>query len=353
MSKSGSKFVTLAVDNADYQNYLTGRFSKSQRALPEVSFSREVKDKPVTFRIVEASEVEAPLKIMVIFLALRPKYLILSLGPLLALGVENWSSGFLMNPWLFLSGVASFSFFYFSFFLANDYLDHVSGQDRLYTGRGSRIIQRGWEPAYRIQQWAVVNLALGFMVAALAVDIKSPLVWFTSSSVLLSFFLFAALRKWRVVGLAEMIIFSCFGPLLVIGFQVIVLRGHLTFSQLFMSGFFGAQAVIYFHLRQLENIFDGSQLGVRNLVTSVGFDRAKYLIGIEVGLSALWYLGFLYWSGASWIFYVGIVAILPRLRNLYDLSSPLSSLIKGLSLRWLGSHLLMLVVLLVALGVRS
>ena len=351
--KVDSQFITIKTEDPLYQTYLNGRFSASKRALPVIRFSKTKPTIQTTFRIVDVDSLKIPAKAQVIFLALRPKYLILSLGPILALGFETVKPGRWTDLWTFGFGTLSFSFFYFSFFLLNDYLDHVSGQDRFFSGRGSQIIQKGWEPAYRIQQWAFVNFILGLVAAFAIVDFTSSRFWVSGALILFSFALFASLRNLRLIGLAEVIIFLCFGPLLIFSFQSVILGDSLTVGQLLMSGFFGAQAVIFFHFRQLENIFDGSQLGVRNLVTTLGFDRAKLLVAIEILASTTWYLFFAWWSQAHLVLYFAILVVIPRLRDLSDLSSPLSSLVRGMSQRWLVSHLVLLVLLLISIGLSQ
>lgn len=333
------QFFTLDKSDARFADYISGRFSKDHRALPVKTLAVGTPQERVTFQVVPLSNVSRPFKLVSIFLSLRPLYLTLTLGP-----VAVCASFFMwqqkpVNPVVFILATISLLFLHFAVFLFNDFYDHVSGQDRTNPRRGSQIIQRGWEPAFRIRQWAYVNLALGVLFGLALVAQTSVVLLGIGLVAAVAILGFERLRHLKSGPFSELLVFICFGPLLVAGLST-ALGFSLEVSVLLSGCSLGALAVVSLHLKQLENIFYDSQLGSSHLITRLGLDKSRRLLLTEIVVVNLWLFYWLQGLSLGWtVFLVGVLPSSYLIYRVYHVDSPMSSSVHGLTNLGLSWHL--------------
>lgn len=330
-SSLSRQFLSVEKSDPNFGRYITGRFSSTQRALPEASFGMGAMGERVTFRLVSVDEIRKPSKLKIILLALRPSYLTLTLGPVAVACSYLWSEGWRPDFDILSMAFCALMFLHFSVFLFNDYYDHLNGQDRRNPRRGSQIIQKGWEPAYRIQQWAWVNLVIGSALGVWIAAQSSGLLLLVGSLAIGGVLLFPWLRDLKSGPFAELVTFACFGPLLVGGF-LLALKAPLDLNLILASGSFGALAVVCVHLKHLEHLFDESVGGSSHLMARLGLDQGRRLLILEVILTGVWLMAWLYDSRFSWVLWTIILAPAGFLiQRLFRVRSPMSSSLKGLT----------------------
>lgn len=333
-----SEFLTLEKTDPLFAPYIEGRFSLKTRALPQKSFGTGAQER-ITFRLIPVEDIERPNKLKIIAIALRPNFLTLSLAPVTVATLFLLSQGLALN-WLSVSlSVLALMFFHFSVFLFNDYYDHLNGQDRTNPKRGSQIIQKGWEPAYRIKQWAGVNLFLGVAVGVYLAVSSSQLLFLVGGVALLTVLLFPWLRDLKSGPFAELLIFLCFGPLLIAGYLTAI-EVPVTWPLMIMGGVYGALAVICVHMKYLENLFHESMAGSRHLLARMGLDKGKALLIGEIVLATVWLIAWLFTAHVYW--FLSLICIAPAavlISRLMQVRSPMSSSLKGLTQWGLWWHL--------------
>ena len=170
MTIASSQFLTLAKQDEKFNSYLSGKFSTSQRAICVKTFNVNSANEKVTFHIVPAQKIQSPSFLRIFLYIIRWKWLTLSLGPLwltFLLFHHYWTEHSLT---LLLQAVLGVFFIHSSVFLLNDYYDHIHGRDRISAYGGSRVIPKGWWPAYRV-------LYLGFALLLVGVGIGFPLLF--------------------------------------------------------------------------------------------------------------------------------------------------------------------------------
>ncbi len=349
-----SEFLTLTKSDPNFLSHITGSFSVDTRALPEKSFGIGTSNERVTFKLIPVSEIVRPSKLKIIGLALRPSYMTLTLGPVVVVSSFLLSQGWIPN-WLNLCmAVLALMFLHFAVFLFNDYYDHIHGQDRINPRRGSQIIQKGWEPAYKIKRWAFLNLALGVGLGIYLALLSSTFLFLIGGVALAAVILFPWLRDLKSGPFAELVTFLCFGPLLVYGFLTAV-EAPIEWTLLLASGAFGGLAVVCVHLKYLENLFHESMNGSTHLLARLGFDKGRNLVIFEVLLTTLWLAAWFYAYRFAWSWAFSFVCFAPALiliLRLARIRSPMASSMKGLTTAGLLGHLaLSLFMTLVFLGI--
>src|SRR5216683_2002056 len=78
------KFITLTKNDPDFDSYLLGTFSQTERALPVETYHPQTARERVTFRLVPVEKVGAPSWWKIYFWSCRPELLGLTMGPAMA-----------------------------------------------------------------------------------------------------------------------------------------------------------------------------------------------------------------------------------------------------------------------------
>jgi len=288
----------------------------------------------VTFEIVPANEVQRPGFLRLLLQVVRFKYLILSLAPLLCAWILSRFYFASFDRLAAIVAVIGVCLFHLALNLFDDYFDHMRGRDRLNTYTGSRAIQKGWIRAISALRLAWILTVLAAACGAfIATHTQSPglsvvVLVIASLALVLGLGFTFGLANLRLRGQSELINFILAGPLLTVGFSWAILGGF-DWSFLLLGFVFGFSAVIYDHLKNIENIMLDAQAGDRNLAVRLGFDRAKTALWLMAAGSSLSIL-FLDWSlEADGVlvpaFFVHAGLLIPLFRKLERTASPLSS----------------------------
>lgn len=335
-SLASERWKTISKRDPEFLAYLQGTFSNSHRALPVRSLNVDTVSELVTFEIVPKVEIALPTISKIFWQLMRPRTLVLSLGPMFVTVFIVLAHGYRMNFEIALSSFFGVLFFHIAANLFNDYGDHMKGRDRLRGESGSRVIQKGWLPAYQVNQ-----AAWGLMFVAGICGLPAVYLHFTPILIFVGLvglvgleFAFQRLRL-KARGWSELVAFALTGPLLTSGFSW-AMSGRVYGEEIVLGCVFGLLSLLYFHSVNFENIMIDSQAGVRTWATRVGFDASQkffyfiaaaqflsmaiYVLVFEPRVQMLLVLGFL--AAHLWIL----------IRRVWRLASPLSSDLSGL--RW-------------------
>lgn len=344
-----SRYITLTHKDPEFESYLLGTFSQSQRAIPIESFGVNTPRERVTFKVVDKSELEAPHPLVILVQSWRPSLLTFTLSPALVTFCYLWTQGQILYPWLILNGLLVLLCFHGAAFLLNDYFDHYKGWDRMSQKRGSQVIQKGWMTAHSLWRWGVASLIIGGVVGL-------PILWTHPQQLgVLALVVGVALpsfsgRHWSLksAGLGDVFLFLCLGPLLTYGCAVTI-SGQSSFFILYLGLIYGLLSLVTYQVRQLERLFLEVRGSSGTLLSRLGFDRSKVLIFSEITCVGLLLMG-LYWVGkwGAWIFLlIGVLLVCgwPILLKLKKASSPLSSELIAVGRKTVGYHFLFSVII--------
>lgn len=336
------RWKTISRQDPEFLAYLDGTFSDSHRALPVRSLNVDTSREEVTFAIIPLKEIARPKRWLLAWRATRPASLVLSIGPVMVSWLYARSTGFTLQPRLALAAFFGIVFFHVAINILDDYFDHRKGRDRVNPRAGSRMIQNGF---VRARTMLVVGMALAGLaiLCGLPVVLESPVFILVIALIALAAGLgFSSDRvRLKYRGLGEVTTFSLFGPLLTAGFAWAA-SGRISLEFLILGSAFGFITVIYYHLKNIENIMVDSQANVRTLATRLGFDSAKRLVWYLAGFSSLSILCFEWATDAHGVFVLAALAqgavLTPLVRRLARVQSPLSSEMSAIRRRGLVVH---------------
>jgi 1,4-dihydroxy-2-naphthoate octaprenyltransferase len=280
-----NQLVSVERSDPQFQALLDGSFSKIERALPIKSMNVNSAQERVLFQIVPARMLKKPAAWAIVARALRvEKWPLVLVPPILLLSFSPKPLEVL--PWpLILSAVLGAFFLFISVHLYNDYQDHMAGVDRLVSGAGSQIIQKGWVRAIDILRFSQVALTAGIVFGAVAAAQSTYHLWAVAGIALVGILAHSAPKfglKYR--GWGEWLAFVLAGPALSTGLEIIAF-GMWTWRGLIFGALWGALALVPMLVKNLESIMVDSMTGVSNWVTRLGFDRAVFLIRVWIVLS--------------------------------------------------------------------
>lgn len=280
-----TELITLSKRDPRFLSYLDGTFSKLQRALPLESLNVNTDSEQVTFRLIPVLGIKKPfwgfhwlqiLKVRNFVLMGFPVFLILlkneihhQIGDPLTAGLSALGALCLMT----------------ALNLRNDYIDHLSGLDRVHPQSGSRAIQKGWVTAREVLKWSYFYMVLGFFLGLRALilynEVLILLAIFAGLGILgiTSYKMGFKYRKW-----SEWTTFWLLGPFLTLGIQLSTGAGF-NFESLFLGIITGWIAVFYIHLKNFEQLLVNGQAQFQNTMTWLGFEKGKQFL-------ALWWILF-------------------------------------------------------------
>ncbi len=346
------RFVTLSRQHPDFLKYLDGTFSDSYVALPKQSMNVATSREEVTFEIVPVSEVEVPSFFKVLLTMARPYSAALSIGPAIAATIFS-NTVYVLDSRLVAVCLLAIACFHIGMNFLDDYFDHRRGIDRLNQRSGSQAIQNGWIRARTMYQ-AGLGL-LGFAVLlGLPIILQRPVLLLTAAvfALLIAWGFSSQTARLKYRGLGEITTFLLSGPLLTSGL-VWALVGEFRWQSMVLGCVFGFSTVIYYHLKNLENIMVDSQAEARTLATRMGFDKSKKLVLILAALSSLSILFFDWAVNTDGYFILVLVvhwaALFPIVKRLRNAPSPLSSSLSEIRKAGLRAHVITTVALSVAI----
>jgi 1,4-dihydroxy-2-naphthoate octaprenyltransferase len=321
--------ITVSRKDPQFQDYLLGSFSKTERALPIRSLNVNTEAEQVTFQIVPLTEIEnvGVGTRWARILKLHNFYLVAL--PVLAVLMKNWIDETLFDVPTAISSVFACAFLMAAVNLRNDFLDYSSGLDRVHPNSGSQAIQKGWITALRVKTLSSVFLALGILFGLPALYFNHQVIYLIAGIAVLgvagltSYKMGLKYRHW-----SEVTAFLLLGPLLTAGIQMST-GGGLDFEAIMIGLVTGWYAVFYLHLKNFEQLMVNHQADFKNTVTGLGFENGKRLLlawwGIFLLLFGVYHY---YFSAVMWnaiMFVVSLCTFIIFYFQLRHLTSPVGS----------------------------
>ncbi len=328
------ELITLSKKDSQFLSYIDGTFSDDMRALPVTSLNVNTESEQVTFRLIPTVDLTPPWTGFEWLQILKVRNFLMIAFPIFLVFSKNWSHGDVRDPLTgFLAGLGTLCLMT-AVNLRNDYLDHLSGLDRIHPQSGSRSIQNGWVTAKQVKNWSYFYLILGALLGLRAVLLHSEVLILVAAFGLLgvlgmtSYEIGLKYRRW-----SEWAVFLLLGPLLTIGTQISM--GGSFDLEVFAIGFLtGALSVFYLHLKNFEQLMVNDQADFQNTISWLGFENGKrWLVGWWIFTIAGLNLYHVFYSSSLWqvaFLFLTLASILPFISHLSQLTSPLSSRMKGL-----------------------
>lgn len=326
-----SQLITLRRSDPDFQKYLLGTFSKSERAIPVQSLNVNSNQEIVTFRIEDIKNISFPSAFSLVAQILKLKSFILVALPLFLILSKNFfdESGF-DGLLALLSALGALSL-HAAVNLRNDYQDHLRGLDRVHPRSGSRVIQSGWLSAQQVLWLSRFFFFAGIFLGLPAIFVFPELLGIIAVLAILgivaisSYKMGIKYRRW-----AEFMAFFLLGPLLTVGFQIAI-GGGFDVESVLIGISTGWMAVFVLHLKNFEQIMVNSQAGFNNTISWLGFEGAKKFLLFSWSVGVSWILLYHYiFSSVTWtlIFTITLVVFSYMVFNyIRALQSPVGSLL--------------------------
>lgn len=337
------QLVTIAKTDPQFRSYIDGTFSKDRLALPTKNLNLNSTMETVTFRLVDQKHIHRP-----------------NVGKLAWVLIRGSLTFMILGPWLGVlallkSHATPFSFITFSLagltlwllqnavFLYNDFVDHTEGADRLVSDDRRRYLQKGWIRPIHVLRISQVALLLGVFIGGILVARDPIILSIISLAAAIGIFGYSfPNRGLKALGLGELAIFWCFGPLVSVGLQYLLTQ-RLTFEFFLIGSLFGHANVTTIQFRQLESCWSDAVGKVGTFAVRLGFDRSKSFLMIQLIAQSLIACGIFlflrldYPALIFWVFYsMGLAYLFAKLRRI---ASPMGSGLSGMSrkLAWLSA----------------
>lgn len=325
-----TQLKTLSRQDPEFQKYLDGRFSKTERAIPLETLNVNSESESVTFRIVPLQEIARPGFFAMWSEVFKFRYFLLLAFPAFVILTKNMFDDVEIDPLLTITSLLGAFFLIAAANLWNDYFDHLKGVDRILPETQKKPIQKGWVTAWATRSWATAYLVLGVLLGLPAVFVEPVILAIVA--------LPGALALWAwlnpVKGLrfrrgAELLVFLLVGPMFAVGFQIAA-SGIFDLESLFIGVLTGWVAVFLIHVRNFEAVMVNSQAGFQSTVVGLGFESSKNLL--VLWWAALWgafimyqyvYTPLIWWPLGS--FAMALATIFPLNRRVSALKSPMGS----------------------------
>jgi 1,4-dihydroxy-2-naphthoate polyprenyltransferase len=346
------RFITLSRQHPDFLKYLDGTFSENYVALPKRSLNVATSREEVTFEIVPASEVKGPSFAKVLLTMARPYSAALSIGPAVV-AIIFASTVYILESRLVFICLLAIACFHIGMNFLDDYFDHRRGIDRLNPRSGSQAIQNGWVRARTMYHGGLGLLGVAVLLG-LPIILQRPALLLTAAvfALLIAWGFSSQTARLKYRGLGEITTFLLSGPLLTAGL-VWALVGEYRWQSLILGCAFGFTTVLYYHLKNLENIMVDSQAEARTLATRLGFDKSKKLVLVLAAFSSLSILFFDWAVNADGYFIAVLIvhaaALWPIVKRLRNAPSPLSSELSQIRKAGLRAHLITTVAFSIAI----
>jgi len=347
MSEMIGSLITVSRKDPKFQDYLLGRFSKTERALPIRSLNVNTEAEQITFRVVPMTKIEKPNALIRWAQILKLHNFYLVALPIFAVLMKNWVDETLFDVPTALASVFACLFLMAAVNLRNDFLDYSSGLDRVHPNSGSQAIQKGWITASKVKTLSSIFLLLGILFGLPALYFDHQVIYLVGGLAVLgiagltSYKMGLKYRRW-----SEITAFLLLGPLLTTGIQMSTGSG-LDFESIMIGLVTGWYAVFYLHLKNFEQLMVNHQADFKNTITWLGFEKGKkLLLAWWVIFLALFGIYHYYFSAMIWnaiIFTTSLCALGLFYFQLRQLTSPVGSgmktmieIIRKLSLSLLG-----------------
>jgi|GEM_PF-2995276 hypothetical protein len=315
------RFETVRRDEARFDELISGRFSKLERAIPVQSLQVGDPHEEVTFKIIERDLLPKMSWKQLLRSTIKIRHLLLVLFPLFFIVISTWNKPQLSSLEIFFIAVGLFVSF-FAIQLKIDIQDFVSGYDRLRNEKSLQILKSGATSASELQVKIQKLLGTAFGIGMIPVLLE-PLRALSLLATLILFgigYKLGSQKKNRFI--RDICLSLLAGPVLAYG--VLPQPGSIYF------GFVWAVFVFFsLQIDHFQNYFEQTRAGERNLITNSSFDKAPQILwsvwSTALLLFAIWNL--LAIKGYVWLGSVLIIAFVSyKWRSrLVALKSPLGS----------------------------
>lgn len=324
-----SELITLSKNSPEFESYLLGTFSKTQRALPVQTLNVNSASETVTFRVLPIESIKKPSSLIVLLQTFKARSFLLILAPLFLVLTKNIAYRTVVDPLTTAIATVGVLLAFIAVNLRNDYMDHMKGVDRVLERSGSRSIQNGWVTAFQVKNYSTVLLSLAIL-CALPIIFAFPEV---AGVIFLSLIigLWAQFKKqnsfkYQIGG--EFALFLMLGPLLTVGYQLAMGAGF-DWESVWLGCLWGWLVLFVVQLKNFMNIFPSAQAGFTNTVNWLGFDKSRRLLAVWwilfLGFNLLFHVKY---AGFYWGFYLSLVLVFLSFSFIYKLkniSSPVGS----------------------------
>lgn len=248
-------------------------------------------------------------KIKTYLLELRAPFLTVTIIPV----VIGFIPGKNKDLYNFLLVFFGFVFLHLGTNVINDYFDYKNGTDNInkkyifpFTG-GSRLIQSGILKPQEVLIEAIL-LYLIAIVFFIPLIIKSgmPVFFVLLFSLIAGVFYTAPPFKWAHRGMGEILIFFCFGPLMVIT-SYYVQGGHDFFIPFLVSLPVGLLAASIIDINEFPDFEADKSTGKENLIVRLGVEKGRFLHLIIFILAYFFLFLLIYFKILS---YIGLLVLL-------------------------------------------
>jgi len=271
--------------------------------------------------------------IKVFFLASRPKFLIASAAPVLVGSSLGYAVSNTFHPLLFILGLFSIMALHSGANLANDYFDHISGNDWAnknptpFSG-GSRFIQEGILSPKAVLLTAITALAVGSAIGVVIVFLtRSPFILILGLVGLLGGFFYTAPPfkfGYRCVG--EFVIALLFGLLPVYG-SYYLQTGNIDAIPILPACVVGILIFLVIFVNEFPDVAADAAVNKRTLVVrfgvpvSVWIYRIALIISFIIAIALLTYR-LMFFAGLFYLFTLPIAIVAIKAANKENLAKP-------------------------------
>lgn len=323
------EFKTLQISDPEFESYLMGDFSETQRAIPIKTLNVNSATETVTFKIVNVDDIEYPNPFEFLAKVFRVHHLLMVIFPLLLVLTKNTTDHLIGDGVSVLLATLGVIFGFVAAGFRNDYMDHIKGLDRISEEAGSRVIQQGWLTAKEVRRYSFFFLTLALICSIPLVIVQPALLIIVILSLVVALWAQFTKRhafKHQIGG--ELSIFLLLGPLLTTGYQM-ALGVPFDWEVVFLGSIWGWMVLFLIHLKNFGQIMILSQAKFQNTVTWLGFDRSRKLLGA-------WWLGFILlyfayhceFAGFYWGWYMSLALLFLSTRyfiRVRSIQSPVGS----------------------------
>jgi 1,4-dihydroxy-2-naphthoate octaprenyltransferase len=207
--------------------------------------------------------------------AFRVLSLTATLSPAISVFILGIKLGYDPNPFLWLAGTLGAVFLQIGCNVINDVQDHYKGIDLRGKNGGSRVIQKGWISAKKMESLGYASLLLGIVFGSVIL-IRHPILIGT-----ISFFALIGAFGYsgkpfglKYYALGDVAVLTLVGPLLTAGVSIASFD-QIVPGAIILGLFFGFFAEGLLHINNLQDQDIDKSSDAKTLVTQLGFIPAR------------------------------------------------------------------------------
>jgi len=273
-------------------------------------------------------------KLVILFLALRPKFLVASISPVLVGSALGYATAGTFSLGLFILAMLAIMALHAGANTANDYFDHTSRNDWLnqnptpFSG-GSRFIQEGILPPKAILLIALVSLTAGLAIGAVIVLLTGSIFILILGLIgsLGGFFYTAAPVRLGYRSMGELAIGLLFGILPVYG-SYYLQTNTIDTAVLLPACIVAILIFLVILINEFPDLAADAAVDKRTLVvrlgvpTSIWIYRTTLLASFIIAVAAMLIYQFMFFAGLFYLLTLPIAVIAIKFANKKDLTSP-------------------------------